>query len=333
MPKVSIIVPVFNCAPYIEDCLASLTTQTETDIEMIVVDDGSRDGSLEIVARLAAKDIRISILSFPSNSGFPGFARNQGIARASGQYIAFLDGDDLYHPRKIESVVSAFERLPDVNVVFHDVVRFWGTPGPDTNTSFLTNARFIERAAEHLTKGSHGLYRCNGSLYRFASLHFVPCHTSSIVVRRDALLSERIWFPEVKSGEDGDLWFRLLKNQPFAFINEALSYYRQRPGSITSDQAQYLLGSIQVHKDNLKRGEGIFSKRDESLYQSKIADFLFNLGYQQFRALKTREAREAYGEALRLDFRIPYIIGYLKTFVSPAVVAQYRRFVEASNAD
>src|ERR1700676_4118751 len=112
MPKVSIIVPVFNCAPYIEDCLASLTAQTETDIEIIVVNDGSRDGTLEIVTRLAAKDGRISVLSFPSNSGYPGFARNQGIAHASGLNIAFLDGADLYHPRKIESVLSAFERLP-----------------------------------------------------------------------------------------------------------------------------------------------------------------------------------------------------------------------------
>lgn len=333
MRKVSIIVPVFNCAPYIEDCLASLTAQTETDIEIVVADDGSRDGTLEIVRKLAAKDCRISVLSFPSNSGFPGFARNQAIARASGLYIAFLDGDDLYHPRKIECVVSAFEKFPKVNVVFHDVVRFWGTPSHCTSASFLTNARFIELAAERLTQTGHDLYLCNRSLYRFASLRFVPCHTSAIVVRRDALLSEPVWFPEVRSGEDGDLWFRLLKNQPFAFINETLSYYRQRPGSITSDQAQYLLGSIQVHKDNLKRGEGIFSKREERLYQSKIADFLFNLGYQQFRELKTKEAREAYGEALGLDFRIRYIIGYLKTYVSPAVVAKYRRLVEASNVD
>lgn len=77
----------------------------------------------------------------------------------------------------------------------------------------------------------------------------------------------------------------------------------------------------------------MFSRSDERFYQSKIADFLFNLGYQQFRALKTKEARGAYGEALRLAFRIPYFIGYLKTFVPPAVVAKYRRLAEATKVD
>jgi len=93
MPQVSIIVPTNNVKPYIGQCLDSLVNQTLTDIEIIVVDDGSTDGTWEIIAEYAASHPSVKPLRQEDNRG-PGSARNQGIAAASGDYVAFADGDD-----------------------------------------------------------------------------------------------------------------------------------------------------------------------------------------------------------------------------------------------
>ncbi|MDR1027734.1 MAG: glycosyltransferase [Rickettsiales bacterium] len=92
-PKVSVIVPVYNVAPYLARCLDSLVGQTLGDIEIICVDDKSTDNSLAILREYAARDARIKIIALPENGGVAN-ARNAGLAAASGEYIGFVDSDD-----------------------------------------------------------------------------------------------------------------------------------------------------------------------------------------------------------------------------------------------
>ncbi|MBR6061263.1 MAG: glycosyltransferase [Spirochaetales bacterium] len=96
MPKVSIIIPVYNTEKYLHKCFASVYAQTLTDWEIVAVNDGSTDGSLSILNEYAAKDSRIRVID-QTNSG-PGGARNTGIDNATGEYIAFLDSDDYVLP-------------------------------------------------------------------------------------------------------------------------------------------------------------------------------------------------------------------------------------------
>src|ERR1700747_2478224 len=104
MAKVSIIIPTFNCGEYIEDCILSVTRQTERDAEFVVVDDGSTDNTAGILEKLASTDDRIRLCSGP-RTGYAGATRNRGLAIATGKFIGFLDGDDLYHPEKIRESV------------------------------------------------------------------------------------------------------------------------------------------------------------------------------------------------------------------------------------
>jgi glycosyltransferase involved in cell wall biosynthesis len=104
-PKVSVVVPAFNVAPYIEQCLASVRAQTLADWECIVVDDGSSDGTPERVRRVA--DSRIRLIVQP-NQGVSA-ARNAGLAAASGTYLLFLDGDDLLHPAALTRLASELD--------------------------------------------------------------------------------------------------------------------------------------------------------------------------------------------------------------------------------
>ena len=93
-PAISVIIPLYNCAPWLRECLDSVVLQTLKDIEILIVDDKSTDNSVSIAEEYAAQDRRIRIFRSTENLG-PGPCRNTAIAQACGEYIAFMDGDDI----------------------------------------------------------------------------------------------------------------------------------------------------------------------------------------------------------------------------------------------
>lgn len=107
-PLVSVVVPVYNVESYITECLESLAAQTLPDLEVIVVDDGSRDGSARIAEGFAARDPRFVVVHQPNRG--PGPARNEGVLRARGTYLAFADSDDVVPPEAYGTLVSSLER-------------------------------------------------------------------------------------------------------------------------------------------------------------------------------------------------------------------------------
>ena len=107
-PKVSIIVPVYNCEKYIERCMDSLINQTLTDIEIIVIDDESKNATFEILKEYEKKDKRIKLLT-KKNSGVSS-SRNKGIELAIGKYIAFVDGDDWIDLDCVEKMYDVAEK-------------------------------------------------------------------------------------------------------------------------------------------------------------------------------------------------------------------------------
>ncbi len=119
--KVSVIVPVFNGAEFIEGCLRSIIGQSYHDLEIIVVDDGSTDNSYEIVQRLAEDDDRIQIIR-QVNSGVSA-ARNNAMAIATGEYVAFVDADDFLTERAIEVMIAAAETGADMVIGSHEEFR------------------------------------------------------------------------------------------------------------------------------------------------------------------------------------------------------------------
>ncbi|MDX2098790.1 MAG: glycosyltransferase family 2 protein, partial [Leptolyngbyaceae cyanobacterium bins.59] len=114
MPKVSVVLPVYNVQSYIQQTVTSVLNQTYSDFELLIVDDGSTDRSIEFCRQCT--DPRLRILS-QQNRGLAG-ARNTGIRHATGEYIALLDGDDLWHPEKLERHVQHLDRTPRVGISF-----------------------------------------------------------------------------------------------------------------------------------------------------------------------------------------------------------------------
>ena len=112
---ISVIVPMYNSEQTIKSTLESVISQTFTNFECIVVNDGSKDKSLKIVESLAINDPRIKIISSQNNG--VSSARNLGIAFASGEFIAFLDSDDLWAPTKLQSQVKILHSSPEIDAV------------------------------------------------------------------------------------------------------------------------------------------------------------------------------------------------------------------------
>ena len=121
---VSIIIPVFNGEKYIKQCVASLIEQTYTDIEIIVVNDGSTDKSADIVEEIAKTDNRVRLIN--KENGGVSSSRNRGIDEANGEYIAFCDADDEYYPDAVSELVSLFDNNTDLAVGSH--IKEWIKP-------------------------------------------------------------------------------------------------------------------------------------------------------------------------------------------------------------
>lgn len=206
--KFSVVIPLYNKALYINCTIESVLAQTFKDFEVIVIDDGSSDGSNELVALI--KDPRLRLIR-QTNAGVSA-TRNRGIELAQGDWVAFLDGDDWHHPRYLETLVAAQNAYPDADTV---ATKFLPVPDSDgiRPPHWLVSA---EAPDFELIKDLPSRWMDGPSL----------C-TSSVAVRTARLRQMQPCFAIGEScGEDLDLWFRLAEKTPIALAKVPMVAYR-----------------------------------------------------------------------------------------------------------
>src|SRR3954471_21747388 len=147
MPRISVVVPIYNVEPYLEECLGSLAGQTFRDMEVVMVDDGSKDNSPAIAERFAARDGRFKLVTQP-NGGL-GKARNTGVAAASGELLAFVDSDDYLAPNAYELLLGALDETGSDFATGN--VRRLQSQGA-RQVAFLAQAFAKTRLATHVTE-------------------------------------------------------------------------------------------------------------------------------------------------------------------------------------
>ena len=244
MPQVSVIVPVYNAEKYISETLASIATQTFDDFDVHVVDDCSTDGSAAIIQRFCAHDQRFHYHRSPSNFGGPAGPRNLGVARSSGEYVAFCDADDLWAPHKLE-VQLAVARETGVDVVSAMARDF---PDGETPEPFQRPAQPVP-----LSTVSHGMLL----LKNWVSL-------SSVLVRRSSLVATGP-FNTARSHiavEDFDMWLRIAAGGGrIVRVGAPLVHYRKVRTSISARKTMMIGKALNViGEDYAKRGKaGIFT--------------------------------------------------------------------------
>jgi glycosyltransferase involved in cell wall biosynthesis len=221
---VSVITPVYNTEKYIAECIDSVLNQTLKDVEVLVIDDGSRDRSAEIVEEIARRDSRVRLLRHPGGINL-GVSRTRrlGIMEASGEHIAFLDADDAFERTKLEQQVDLMNARPEC-VMCHTAIRVMTVPLDDPERSRLLEAE-AESVLNHFNRP-----REDGAGYSlldrddFLRENFI-CN-SSVLAKAAAVRSVPAATRQLYQYEDWVQWTLLSAKGPFVFIPEPLTRYR-----------------------------------------------------------------------------------------------------------
>jgi glycosyltransferase involved in cell wall biosynthesis len=244
---VSVVVPCWRCTATIDDAIASVAAQTLQPAEVLLVEDGSGDGTLAQLHRIAAAHAPgwIRVIAMPVNGG-PSRARNAGWDQASQPWIAFLDSDDTWGPRKLELQMTALEADPDIDLIAHRMItRPRGTPIPELQSPVRTEIMGRRRVLFHN-----------------------PFPTASVVVRRDLPFR---FDPNFKHSEDYLLWSQIaFSGHRCARINQVLAIWNERaPGAtgLSDDFAAIHRGRRLLRRQLLQ--EGLIS-RSEYLFARMV---------------------------------------------------------------
>ena len=209
---VSIIVPVYNSEKFIKDTISTVQKQTYNNWELILVDDASTDNGINIIESYSQNDKRIKLIKLETNSG-AAIARNKGIEYANGEYIAFLDSDDLWHKEKLEKQLN-FMKANDYSFSF-------------------TGYEF----ADENGNGNGKIVQVPKSLNYKQALKNTIISTITVMFDMKKLNKKDIEMPNIRKGQDTATWWKILKNNNIAYgLNESLSIYRRTKNTLSSNK-------------------------------------------------------------------------------------------------
>lgn len=245
-PLVSIIIPAYNCAVFISDTIKSIQAQSYENWELFVINDCSADNTKDIVNSIS--DARIRLVEQKKNGG-AAKARNVGIMKAKGEYIAFLDSDDLWRPEKLEKQIKFMQ---EKNSAFC----FTGYEFADENAK--PNGKIVTVPAKISYK---------------QALKNTTIFTSTVMFDMSKLKKDDILMPDVKS-EDTATWWKVLKIIDYADgLNENLSIYRRSSDTLSSNKLEAI-----------RRIWNLYRKQEQLNFMSSSVNFV---GYA-FNAVKRR---------------------------------------------
>jgi glycosyltransferase involved in cell wall biosynthesis len=277
-PVVSVIIPAYNTAKTLPRALDSVFSQSERNAscEVIVVDDGSVD---DITAALAPYRDRVRF--FRQDNAGASAARNNGARQARGRYLAFLDADDFWHPRKLELQLAAFQERPEISLCWVRAAR-WSEAGPDALSDpppDLSRAQYVSDFREI-----------------FMSPYF---GTPGVMMPREVFEGLGGFREDLESAEDVDLWLRATYGKVAARIRAALFFV------VTSDTSLTALQKDKAFKNNLRviddfcRGHPDFERRESAAVRHARAKVYENWGSAELLRGNTVLARSLLTRSMR----------------------------------
>lgn len=271
MKKVTVIIPSYNKAEYTRRTVESVLAQTYPNIEIIVVDDGSKDETPSVMGRYLDR-----IRFIQKSNGGACSARNEGIRHATGDYVAFLDCDDLYLPEKVKRCVDYLEERPDVGFVY-------------------TGVYFIDDQERMVGKYDHPRSQ-EGSIVRELILGNFICN-STIIVRKSILDVVGFFDQTVFTPADWDMWLRMAKVSKAGYIAEPLTQYR------TTDN--YIFNRLELAKTEEKYVLDKFFhdySKDDPLKSKAYSNFYMRFAQCSFIKKQMGEFWKGCQAALKQDF-------------------------------
>ena len=255
MDKVSVIVPIYNAESYLEKCVNSIINQTERDIQIILVDDGSTDKSPQICDELSLKDDRIVV--FHKKNGGLSSARNKGLENAKADYVCFIDSDDIIAPYYVEHLLSLIEKY-DCDVAVGKFETF-----TDKDPSFDNIDNDVE-----IVEGKNAIDKLFGKSYVTATIACNKVYKKS--------LFDDIKFPEGKINEDEATAYRIFyKTERVAFSNSVVYGYYMRDNSIT--KSKFSKRNFDFLEIAWERCEFFKEKNEEKYYYLFLKNYCWTL--------------------------------------------------------
>jgi glycosyltransferase involved in cell wall biosynthesis len=277
MPKVSVVMPVYNGERFLRESLDSVFAQTFQDFEMLCVDDGSTDRSASILRQYGPK-----IRAVRQENAGQSAARNAGVALAKGRYVAFLDQDDLWYPSKLMTQVAAIEADSRVVLVHCDFDRI------------DEKGQMVQQSAG-ISERSSALGSPMGQLIGEALIF-----PSAMMIRKDGYERSGGFFSELQGFEDFDLIARLKQQGEFIMVKERGMAYRMHGQGFTRAGGLHIIRSREKflrRMENLYRGD----RTKETILRRMLADCYSDWGMHEVRSGNKTEGRTKLIESLRCN--------------------------------
>lgn len=255
MPLISVIIPAYNAEKTIKETIESVLNQTFSEFELIVINDGSEDSTLDIVSSIS--DTRIKVFSY-SNSG-PQKSRNRGIAIAIGEYLAFLDSDDLWTPDKLESQLKVLQENTEAAVAYS-----W--------SNWIDTKGKVWRRGTYMSE--------TGNIYEKLLLIDFIGSGSNPLVRAQAIVEVGEFDESLVGGQDWDMWLRLAALYPFVVVPHPQVLYRKDPhsNSWSNNVERQEIGFKRVIEKALSQAPESIQKRKKDIignrYKCLVVDAL-----------------------------------------------------------
>lgn len=263
MPKVSVIIPTYNCEKYLANAIDSALQQTYQDFEVIIIDDGSSDGTKELVKKYVNNYSDKIHYVHQQNKGVSA-ARNNGIKIANGEYIAFLDADDLWISTKLMDQMKLLEKDRGLVLVFTDMQQTEGTK--------ILYESFLKE------KGYYPLIAATDFFSELVKKALI--YTSTVVVKKQIFDEVGVFNETYKVGEDHDLWLRIAKRHRIGFLARSFVVRRLHDFNATRNKQFFYEEQIRLLKGYLK--SDLFNKMHKRIFFRQLSNWYYELGYYYF---------------------------------------------------
>ena len=314
-PMVSVIIPAYNCASFIDDTLESVYRQRYKNWELILVDDGSTDNTKAV---LAPHMNRIRYY-FQGNQGTAA-ARNAGLEKARGEVVAFLDHDDLWLPEKLELQVRAMQTWRDCGLVFTDGKSF-------DESGIRGNSLISKRLREWIRlHGTPDALVAKGWLAReFFFLNQITS-ASSVMARKECIDNVGGFDEAISVADDYDLWLRVSLRYPIVLLLSCLYLWRVREDS----QSGPLVGRQQVWREAsivvIEKNWSAAPIEIRSTVKTHLSNMYWSCARAYFWLDRFRQSRKMLFGCLRYNATfVPAILLLLATYLHPSLIAWLRQ--------
>jgi GT2 family glycosyltransferase len=309
---VSVVITTYNRAHCVMDAVRSAVEQEPAPLEVLVVDDGSTDGTRELLQKVSSPLVRCH---FQANQGLSA-ARNTGLGLARGDLVAFLDDDDQWLPGKLAAQVPVMRRDDDCVLVYTDMHETW-------QGEIVCRNVLRQRGYEHAGEGF---------VYENL-LHESFIIPSGAMARTEAVLEAGGFDVELRSSEDRDLWLRLAEVGPMRFVDAPLFLRSRDPGGLTGDLGRWMRNQLAMFGKHRRRRETVplgpmYAGREKAIRELLVQKAHVTrtvLGQHSFRARELAQARRLLRQCLTHRLEAANLKYYLAAHLSPAFLDRLQR--------